>query len=70
LALTLVGTMVLAVFASRDLSSWLDRMGGGPVLMGLQQAAAEWDGAMNGIGLTRPHEALRHAVGRLLDRAW
>jgi hypothetical protein len=36
----------------------------------LQQAAAEWDGAMNGIGLTRPHEALRHAVGRVLDRAW
>ena len=69
-ALTLIGTLVLAVFASRDLSSWLDRMGGRPVLAPLQQAAAEWDGAMAGLGLSRPHEALRNAVGRLLDPTW
>ncbi len=69
-AVTLVGALVLALFASRDLSSWLDRMGDGPVLAPLQHAAAEWDGAMARLGLTRPHEALRLAIRRLLDWDW
>ncbi|HUI34920.1 MAG TPA: hypothetical protein VLX67_05320, partial [Stellaceae bacterium] len=58
LALSLIGTLVLAVFASRDLSSWLDRMGDGPILVPLQRAAAEWDGAMARLGLDRPERAL------------
>jgi hypothetical protein len=70
LALTLIGTLVLAVFASRDLSSWLERMGGGPLLMPLQDAAAEWDSAMARLGLTLPHEALRSAIRKLLDWQW
>ena len=69
-ALTLIGTLVLAVFASRDLSSWLDRMGGGPVLEPVQRAAAQWDGAMERLGLVRPHEALRGTVRQLLDWRW
>jgi hypothetical protein len=70
LALTLVGTLVLAVFASHDLSTWLDRLGGGPILEPMQRAAAQWDGAMDELGLTRPHEALRQAMRRLLDWEW
>jgi len=70
LTLVAVGTVVLAVFASRDLSSWLERMGDGPVLAPLQHAAAAWDDAMAKPGLTRPHEALRRAIRDLLDRRW
>jgi hypothetical protein len=69
-ALTLVGALVLAVFASRDLSTWLDRMGGGPILEPIQRAAAQWDGAMERLGLVRPHEALRGTIRQLLDWQW
>ena len=70
LALTVIGTLVLGMFASRDLSTWLGRMGGGPILEMLQNAAAEWDVAMESIDLTRPHDAIRAAMRRLLDRRW
>jgi hypothetical protein len=69
-AITLIGTLVLAVFASRDLATWLDRRGDGPVLVPLQHAAADWDDAMATLGLVRPHEALRLAIRRLLDWQW
>ena len=68
--LTLIGTIVLAVFASRDLASWLNGLGDGPVLAPLQHAAAEWDDAMARLGLVDPHEALRLAIRRLLDWEW
>src|ERR1700686_3497395 len=66
-ALTVVGTLVLAVFASRDLSTWTDRLGDGPVAQSVQRLAAQWDGAMDRLGLARPHDALRLAIHRLLD---
>ena len=70
-AMTLIGTIVLAVLASHDLSSWLDRMGDrGPLLAPLQQAAASWDGAVTRLGLALPHEALRNAVRGALDWQW
>src|SRR4029077_15714664 len=69
-ALVLIGAIVLAVFASRDLTSWLNRLGDGPILAPLQHAAAEWDDAMATLGLVRPHEALRLAIHRLLDWEW
>jgi hypothetical protein len=69
-AITLIGTLVLAVFASRDLTSWLNRLGDGPILEPLQHAAAEWDDAMARLGLVRPHEALRLAIGHLVDWQW
>jgi hypothetical protein len=69
-ALTLVGTLVLAVFASRDLSTWTERFGDGPAAQTVQSLAAQWDGAMERVGLTRPHEALRLAIRRLLDWEW
>src|SRR5216684_1185740 len=69
-ALALIGAIVLALFASRDLASWLNRLGDGPVLAPLQQAAAEWDDVMATLGLVGPHEALRLAIHRLLDWQW
>src|SRR5436190_7450081 len=69
-ALTLIGSIVLALFASRDLTSWLNRLGDGPILAPVQHAAAEWDDAMATLGLVRPHEALRRAIRGLLDWAW
>ena len=70
LAMTLVGTLVLAMLASHDLSSWLDRMGDGPLLAPLQRAAAEWDAAMDRLGLTAPAAVLRDGVRRALDWQW
>lgn len=70
LAMTVIGTLLLAVFAAPDLSSWLDRMGGGPVLEPLQNAAAEWQAAMTRLGLTEPHEAIRAAMRRALEWRW
>ena len=69
-ALALVGAILLPVFASRDLTSWLNGLGDGPILAQLQHAAAEWDDAMATLGLVRPHEALRLAIHRLLDWQW
>jgi len=70
LALTLVGTLVLAALASGDLSSWLDRMGDRPGLAPLQQAAAAWNDAMRQLGLTAPNDALRQAIRQAIDAAW
>ena len=70
LVLTLIGSLVLAVFASGDLSSWLGRMREGPWLIPLQQTAAHWNGAMHRIGLTAPNDTLRGLVRRLLDWQW
>jgi len=69
-ALSLVGTVVLAVFASHDLASWLDRMGGGPILDPLQHAASIWDNAMTRLSLTEPCEALRAAIREALEWRW
>ena len=70
LAMSLTGALFLAVFASHDLSSWLDRIGGGPMLAPIQHAAASWDRTMDRFGLTRPAEATRDLVQRLLDGDW
>ena len=70
LAMSVIGTLLLAVFAAPDLSSWLDRMGGGPVLEPLQDAAAEWEAEVARLGLTAPHEAIRAAMRRALEWRW
>ncbi|HKS88916.1 MAG TPA: hypothetical protein VJR70_05710 [Stellaceae bacterium] len=70
LAIVLIGTLVLAVFASRDLSAWLNRMNDGPGIARLQHAAAAWDGAMGRIGLVAPFVLLRDSVQRLRDLEW
>lgn len=69
-AITLIGTLVLAIFASRDLASWTERFGDGRAAQAVQSLAGEWDGAMAEFGLVRPHEELRVAIRRLLDWEW
>ena len=70
LAMSVIGTLLLAVFAAPDLSSWLDRMGGGPVLEPLQNAAAQWEATVARFGLTAPHEAIRAGMRRVLEWRW
>ncbi len=67
LAMCAVGALVLAVFASRDLPSWSERLAGLPYAEAAQRLAAEWDDAMEALGLTRPHEALRSALKQALE---
>ena len=69
-ALALIGAIVLALFASRDLTSWLNGQGDGPIVAPLQHAAADWDDAMATLGLVRPHDALRLTIHHLLDWQW
>jgi hypothetical protein len=70
LAMTIVGIVVLALFASRDLPSWVRGIGNGPFVDRAQALAVEWDDAMESLGLVRPHEALRDLVRRLLEAQW
>jgi hypothetical protein len=35
-----------------------------------QALATQWDDAIASLGLTRPHEALRALIRRLLDSQW
>ena len=70
LAMTVIGTMLLATFASADLSSWLDRFGDAPLVTPLQRLAADWDGAINRIGLGVPRRQLHSAIRRCLDWEW
>jgi hypothetical protein len=70
LTIAIVGSLVLAVFASHDLATWLDRMGDGQMLRPVQHAAADWDHAMDWVGLTQPAEILRDFIRGALDRRW
>ena len=70
LALTFVGVLSLALFASRDLPSWVGGLGSGPLIDHAQALAAQWDDAMASLGLTRPHDTLRALIRRLLDAQW
>jgi len=70
LAMTFVGLLVLALFASRDLPSWAGRLGDGPLAERALALATEWDEAMEKVGLVRPHEALRAWVAWALDVKW
>ena len=70
LAMTFVGMLALALFASRDLPSWSERLGDGPTGLAAQKMAARWDEAMASLGLTRPHVILRDLIRSLLDAQW
>jgi hypothetical protein len=69
-AMCVVGTLALALFASRDLPSWAERLHGYPGGPNIQHAAVDWDGAMARIGFVRPHETLRATVAWLLAEGW
>ena len=69
-AIILIGSLVLALLASHDLSSWTERLGGGPVAEQTQSFAARWDHTMEALGFVRPHDTLRSAVDRFLECQW
>jgi hypothetical protein len=69
-AACLAGALVLAMFASRDTPGWAEQLGDSPLAHSLRSIAGDWDETMEELGLTRPHEALRAAMQRLLDGRW
>jgi hypothetical protein len=66
LLMCVVGTLVLGLFASRDLVTWTRRF----EVPTLNHLSERWDGWMARLGLVRPHETLRSAVARLVDLGW
>jgi hypothetical protein len=64
------GSVVLALLASSDLPSWGEELGPGVLTPSLRRAANLWNGEMERLGLTRPHEALRAGMRWLRDRQW
>jgi hypothetical protein len=70
LIMSLIGTVVLGLFASRDLSFWAQRLSGGPLVEEVQSVTALWDEAAAALGLVLPQETLRSAVRRFLDCDW
>jgi hypothetical protein len=69
-AAILIGTAILALFASRDTPGWAERLGDVPFAHRARDIAGSWDRAMEELGLTRPHDILRQAMQRLLDSPW
>ena len=70
LAIIIIGSLVLALLASRDLSSWAERLGGGPLAEQTQGFAARWDQTMEALGVVRLRDTLRSAVDGFLDCQW
>jgi hypothetical protein len=70
LVISLIGTVALSLFASRDLSTWAERLSGGPLAKEVQRVAAAWDEALTALGFTWPHDTLRSVFSRFLDCNW
>lgn len=70
LAICLIGAIVVAFFASRDTPGWAERLGDSWLDHRLRGIAGAWDGAMETLHLTPPHDALRAAMGHALDWRW
>jgi hypothetical protein len=68
--MSLVGIVVLALFGSRDLSSWAERLGDGPADQKALSLSTKWDQAMTALGLASPHDALHSAFRRFLEYQW
>src|SRR5690242_64239 len=70
LAMAIVGIFVLALFASRDLPSWVRGIGDERIVERAETGAVKWDDAMASLGLVRPHETLRAWVSWALELKW
>jgi len=70
LAMTVVGIFVLALFASRDLPSWVRGIGDERIVERAEPGAIKWDDAMASLGLVQPHETLRAWVTWALELKW
>jgi len=70
LGICLLAALVLAFFASRDTPDWAERLGDSWLDHRLRDIAGAWDGAMEQLHFTDPHETLRDAMHRALDWRW
>jgi hypothetical protein len=70
LAMCVVGSLTLALFASGDLPSWADRFTDQPGAPTLQRLVRDWNDAMDRVGLTRPQNALRSFIDWLKHQGW
>ena len=70
LLMCVIGTLVLGLFASRDLVTWTGRFADNPGGPTAQRLVQKWDGWMASLGLVMPHETLRSTVARLVDMGW
>ena len=70
LAICLIGAIVVAFLASRDTPGWAERLGDTWLDHRLRSIVGSWDGAIETLHLTDPHEKLRAAMGRALDWQW
>jgi hypothetical protein len=70
LAACVLGTLVLALLASRDLPSWADRLGDGPLTPLMREIAIGWNARIAPLGMTRPHRELHRALGWLRAQQW
>jgi hypothetical protein len=66
----LVGALTVALFASRDMPGWAERLGDTALDHRLRDIAGAWDETMERLGLTAPHDRLRDAMQRALDWQW
>ncbi len=69
-ALTVIGTLVLAVFGAHDLPSWADQLPENPTTLAFADAARAWDGELGKRGLTTPYITVRAALRRLEGMAF
>jgi len=69
-AVSLIGAVALALFASRDTPGWAERLGDSPLDHELRSVAGYWDQTMETLRLTVPHDRLRDAMQRGLDWQW
>jgi hypothetical protein len=69
-ATCLAGALMVALLASHDTPGWTEHLGDTPFVHRLRDAITAWDDAMDRAGLSRPHETLRDAMQRVLDRQW
>src|SRR3954469_8764535 len=70
LAMTVVGIFVLALFASRDLPSWVRGIGDEAVVERAETGPVKWADEMASLGLVRPPEPLRAWVSWALELKW
>ena len=62
LATVVTGALVLALLASRDTPGWAERLGDTFIANRTRSVASAWDRAMESLGFTRLHDALKRKL--------
>ncbi|HVJ53035.1 MAG TPA: hypothetical protein VM689_11255 [Aliidongia sp.] len=65
-----IGTALLALFASRSLPTWAEAKGDGTIAMVVDDWAERWADGLERLGLTRPHDVVRRAIRRAELKRW